>query len=62
MQKLLTLAFVLFAATAAFASLRMPASGDAINAKCPIMKGPIDGATFVEYDGHSIGFCCPMSS
>jgi len=59
MQKLLTLAFVLFAATAAFASLRMPASGDAINAKCPIMKGPIDGATFVEYDGHSIGFCCP---
>ena len=31
---------------------------DAVNELCPIGAEPIDGETFVVYEGHRIGFCC----
>jgi len=34
------------------------AAGDAINTTCPIAGEAIDGETSIEYDGHTIGFCC----
>ncbi|MCA8959377.1 MAG: hypothetical protein KDC38_02640 [Planctomycetes bacterium] len=30
-----------------------------INTRCPISKEPIDGKTFVTFQGKTIGFCCP---
>lgn len=35
------------------------AAGQAINKDCPVGKEPIDGETFVTFEGHTIGFCCP---
>lgn len=32
--------------------------GEPINKNCPIGKEAIDQETFVEYGGHTIGFCC----
>ena len=32
---------------------------EAVNAMCPVGKEPIDGKTFVQHDGKTIGFCCP---
>lgn len=32
---------------------------DAINKNCPVGKEPIDGKTFVNYKGKTIGLCCP---
>jgi len=29
------------------------------NAVCPCMGGEVDGTTSVEWDGKTIGFCCP---
>lgn len=31
---------------------------EAVNRLCPIGNEPIDGETFVMYDGHRVGFCC----
>jgi YHS domain-containing protein len=31
-----------------------------VQVKCPVMGEPIDGKTFVEYQGRLINFCCPM--
>ncbi len=30
-----------------------------VNSMCPIGKEPIDGKTFAEHDGKTVGFCCP---
>lgn len=30
-----------------------------VNANCPIGKEPVDGKTFVTYQGRTVGFCCP---
>jgi hypothetical protein len=32
--------------------------GKAINKECPIGEEAIDGESFADYDGHTIGFCC----
>jgi len=37
---------------------KQPATG-AINELCPVGKEPIDGKTFIQYEGRTIGFCCP---
>lgn len=29
-----------------------------VQIKCPVMGGPLDGKTFIEYQGRKIGFCC----
>ncbi len=29
-----------------------------VQVKCPVMGGPLDGKTFIEYQGRKIGFCC----
>ena len=35
-------------------------ASDAVNAMCPIGKEPIvPSAGTIEYDGHTIGLCCP---
>lgn len=34
-------------------------AGAAVNSICPIMGGKIDGATSTEWDGKTVGFCCP---
>jgi YHS domain-containing protein len=31
----------------------------AVNELCPIGKEPIDGRTFITYEGDLVGFCCP---
>lgn len=33
--------------------------GEPVNKMCPIGKEPIDGKTFAEHDGNTVGFCCP---
>ncbi|MEZ6232919.1 MAG: hypothetical protein R3B68_01905 [Phycisphaerales bacterium] len=30
-----------------------------VNANCPVAGSPIDGTTFVEFEGVRVGFCCP---
>jgi YHS domain-containing protein len=59
MQRLIALLLLACATTLALATPSASLTGEAINTNCPVMKGAIDGKTFVEYDGHSIGFCCP---
>ena len=39
-------------------SVAEPAADEAINKNCPIAEEPIDGETFVTYDGHKVGLCC----
>jgi YHS domain-containing protein len=52
MNSILTLFALLLGATA-------PSSdGEPINKNCPVGKQAIDQETFVEYGGHTIGFCC----
>lgn len=34
------------------------AADEAVNKLCPIGVEPIDGETFITYDGHKVGFCC----
>jgi hypothetical protein len=52
MNSILTLFALLLGAAA-------PSSdGEPINKDCPIGKEAIDQETFVEYEGHTIGFCC----
>jgi YHS domain-containing protein len=29
-----------------------------VQVNCPVMGGPLDGKTFIEYQGRQIGFCC----
>jgi YHS domain-containing protein len=53
-----TLTMAAVAAAAASLALGARPAADAINASCPISAGEIDGKTFVQYDGHSIGLCC----
>jgi len=60
MQKLLTILLLVFAATASVAMANSSTLDDkAINKECPIGEEAIDGESFAEYDGHTIGFCCP---
>ena len=60
MQKLLTVLLLACAAAFSLTSAQGAVSDDkAINAECPIGKEAIDGKTFAEYGGHTIGFCCP---
>ena len=60
MQKLLTILLLACAAALSLASAQSISVDDkAINADCPIGKEAIDGKTFADYDGHTIGFCCP---
>lgn len=33
--------------------------GEPVNKMCPVGKEPIDGKTFAEYEGRTVGFCCP---
>lgn len=35
------------------------AAGAAVNTVCPCMGGKIDGKTSVEWNGQTVGFCCP---
>lgn len=53
MKRILTLLALMLSATPAFAQSK------AINQDCPIGKQAIDQETFIEYEGHTIGFCCP---
>ena len=60
MQKLLTILILACAAALSLASAQSATLDDkAINTDCPIGKEAIDGKTFADYDGHTIGFCCP---
>lgn len=34
-------------------------AADPVNAMCPIGEEPIDGKTFVQHNGKTVGFCCP---
>jgi hypothetical protein len=52
MSSILTLFALLLGAAAP------SADGEPINKDCPIGKEAIDQETFVEYGGHTIGFCC----
>jgi YHS domain-containing protein len=52
MSSLLTLFALLLGAAAP------SVDGEPINKNCPIGKEAIDQETFVEYGGHTIGFCC----
>lgn len=60
MQRLLTVLLLVSAAIVSLAAAQTITLDDkAINKDCPIAKEAIDGKTFAEYDGHTIGFCCP---
>ncbi|MAW60603.1 MAG: hypothetical protein CMJ94_07185 [Planctomycetes bacterium] len=52
MKTILTLFALILGASPALAQSK------AINLNCPIGKEAIDQETFVEYQGHTIGFCC----
>jgi hypothetical protein len=41
------------------ASDRQVAMKQAVNEICPVGKEPIDGRTFITYEGDVVGFCCP---
>lgn len=41
------------------AAANQPAKTKAVNAICPIGKEPINGRTFITYEGDVVGFCCP---
>ena len=53
----LTAFLVLEASHHRFAGAQNPPAS--VNKICPIGKEPIDGATFIEIDGRTVGFCCP---
>ena len=58
MQNIITMLFIAWTATAAFAFSRPAPDKEVINQMCPISEDAIDGKTFADYDGHRIGFCC----
>jgi YHS domain-containing protein len=59
LTRTMAIACLAVASLAPMAAAQGAAASRAINDACPISGEPIDGKTFVESDGHVIGFCCP---